>query len=78
MKKKTNTKTAINNELASLSRDELHVRRLANVAERKRLSDENKLIVQLWKEAAKKTVEKPTAKAAKEKKQNKAKGGESK
>ena len=69
MKKKTNTKTAIEkNDFASLTKDELHARRLANVAERKRLSDENKLLVQLWKSAVKQTVEKHTAKATKEKK----------
>jgi hypothetical protein len=44
----TATKKA-NAELAKLTRPELHLRRLANVAERKRLSEENKLLVELWK-----------------------------
>jgi hypothetical protein len=57
MKKKTTTTKATakvtpkkaNAELAKLTRPELHLRRLANVAERKRLSEENKLLVELWK-----------------------------
>jgi hypothetical protein len=46
---KTTATNKANPELAKLTRPELHLRRLANVAERKRLSEENKLLVELWK-----------------------------
>jgi hypothetical protein len=48
--------------LANLTREQLSARYKANVAERKRLSGENKLLVKFWKEAspAKRTrVKKP-------------------
>jgi hypothetical protein len=72
MKEKTNN-TAANKELANLTREQLSARYKANIAERKRLSSENKLLAQLWKEASpakrtrvkkpsKTSVAKPTAK----------------
>ena len=75
--KKTNTKvvtnttattTKANNELANLTREQLSARYKSNIAERKRLSAENKELVAFWKKAGKqKTVKpvevKPVAKA---------------
>jgi len=37
--------------LEDLTREELHARRIANVAERARLAEENILLAQLWKNA---------------------------
>jgi hypothetical protein len=81
MKGKNNNKPVLNTavtatankELAKLTREQLSARYEANVEERKRLSNENKALAQLWKEKspvkAKKPVEKPTVKktAAKKK-----------
>jgi hypothetical protein len=58
------------NNFAKLTREQLSARYNANVAERKRLSGENKLLAQLWKEASPKgkkpvgvkPVAKPTSK----------------
>jgi hypothetical protein len=52
-------------ELAKLTREELSKRFHANIAERKRLSGENKLLLELWRKASpknKKPAPKPTAK----------------
>jgi DNA primase len=81
MKEKTNSKAGntdanatAKKELANLTREQLSARYKENIAERKRLSGENKLLVQLWKEAspakrtAKQTEVKPVAKATAKKK----------
>jgi hypothetical protein len=43
------TKANANAELAKLTRPQLVARHKANVEERKRLSNENKLLVELWR-----------------------------
>ena len=51
--------------LEKLTRPELSARYKANVSERKRLSDENKVLVELWKKLGKPKAKKTVKTAAK-------------